>query len=241
MNIKIHDNDVSVVTYGVEWARVLMALGSRVFAGWRNSLDRRFRISAIAIQAVDFKGKPAAETVMFVRFRVKSDDKPFEQIVELRGDTVVMMPIFKCGNVLYTVLVKQPRIATGDYELAELPAGMIDGGQFAGSAARELEEELGVIFAEDELVDMTSNLSGSNKEIYFSPGLLDEKARFYMVEREMDRDELARLQGKATGLSEEGEHITLWVLPLEEVPAYTRDGKTFIALYLYHNRQRRNA
>lgn len=241
MKIKVSGRDVQVVTCGVEWAHLQMALGSRIFADWARSLDARFSISEIAVQAVDFRGRPAAETVMFARFRVKSADKPFAQIVELRGGTVVMMPIFKCENMLYTVLVKQPRIATGNYELAEFPAGMIDGGKFAGSAARELEEELGVIFAEDELVDMTSNSSGSSKEIYFSPGLLDEKARFYMAEREIDRDELAKLQGKATGLSEEGEHITLWVVPLDEVPACTRDGKTFIALYLYHNWQRRNA
>mgnify|MGYP001613871791 CR=1 FL=1 len=152
-----------------------------------------------------------------------------------------MLPIFKCAGALYTVLVKQPRIATGDYELAELPAGMIDGGTFAGAAARELKEELGVTFTDNELVDMASSLPGSKgEEIYFSPGLLDEKARFYMVEREVSPDELGKFQGKATGLLAEGERITLWVVPLDAVPACVRDGKTFIALYLYNNWKRRN-
>ena len=40
----------------------------------------------------------------------------------------------------------QPRVPTGKYNLAELPAGMLDdSGDFIGIAAKELQEETGIM------------------------------------------------------------------------------------------------
>lgn len=41
------------------------------------------------------------------------------------------------------LLTVQPRIPAATLRLVELPAGMVDGGTFAGSAAKEIKEELG--------------------------------------------------------------------------------------------------
>jgi 8-oxo-dGTP pyrophosphatase MutT (NUDIX family) len=208
-----------------------MVLESRIFQEWKNSLDPRFQVKHIYLQAVNFRGKASAANVLFVRMEITTE-KPHGQVVELRGGTAVMLPIFTVGEgefgQRFTVLVKQARLATGNYELVELPAGMIDGGTFGGAAARELQEELGVTFREDELVDLTPQGG-----IYLSPGLLDEQAKFYLVKREISLEELNALQGKATGAVHENEQITLWVVPLENVVKQTRDAKVFIALHLH--------
>ncbi len=208
---------------------VEMAQQSTIFRRWLQSLDPRFAPSAINLQAVDFRGKPSAGSVLFVRMLVKAANAPFNQIVELRGGTSVMLPILECEGQLYTVLVKQPRLAIGEYEAVELPAGMIDGGTFAGAAAKELEQELDLTFTEKELVDLTPVLG----TIHFSCGLLDEDARFFLGHKNVSPKELRAMQGKATGVAEEGESITLWVVPLDQMIDRTRDGKAFIAWTLY--------
>lgn len=233
---------VPVYSHGND-EHVLMATASRLFVkGWKDLLDPRFEVHQITFQAVDFKGPPSPDKILFLRFKVKTQ-KSFEEIVELRGGTVVLFPVFTCEGIRYTVLTKQARIATGKYELVESPAGMVENGTFRGAAANEFEQELDMVFADEELVDLTASLPGEGDGIYFSPGLLDEWARFYAVERDLTREQLSEIQGKATGLLEEGEQITLWVVPLDEVPSCTRDGKTFIALYLYnqYSQKRGNA
>jgi ADP-sugar diphosphatase len=43
-----------------------------------------------------------------------------------------------------TILTLQPRLAVPDFAFPEIPAGMLDGsGNFAGVAAKEIEEETG--------------------------------------------------------------------------------------------------
>lgn len=59
----------------------------------------------------------------------------------------------------YVVLTVQPRVAAGSLDFVELPAGMVDDGdgdgdgpgRFAGTAAREIEEELGMVIPASEL------------------------------------------------------------------------------------------
>jgi len=234
-NATIHGGPVPVASLLPESVRTQhtqWALASKIFTDWVNSLDHNFAVSQITVQAVDFRGKPSLETVMFVRFLVQAN-KPFPEVVELRGTTVVMLVVLRCKGMVFTVLVRQPRIASGDYGLVEIPAGMTDGGTFTGAAAKELKEELGLVFSEDELIDLVKEQQGVEGEIYLSPGLLDERARFYLVERDITQRQLLEMQGKATGVLEEAEQITLWVVPLRKLPTVTRDGKAFIALCLY--------
>lgn len=211
-----------------------MVIQSQIFREWLDRADPRFDIQSVYVRAVDFRGKPSADTVMFVHLKVKAANAPFEQIITLRGHTVVMLPVLHCDGTPYTILVNQARIATGEYELAEVPAGMIDGGTFGGAAAKEMEEELGLKFAEHELRDITPSHLQPHQGILFTAGLLDEQARFYVAERTLSADELNELRGKTTGLAAEGEQITLKVIPLADIHNHTRDGKAFIALALYN-------
>lgn len=229
MKLTIHNSEV-VVDWPHFWpdSDVNCAVTSRIFLEWLSNLDAGFRITRILLQAVDFRGEHTATNVLFVRMSVSVDGVPHSQIVELRGGTCVMLPVLTCDDEHYTVLTRQPRLATGDPEFEELPAGMIDGGTFAGAAARELQEELGLTFLPEELINLTPEGG-----IYLSPGLLDEQARFFLAERTVSADELEAMRGKATGCAAEGERITLRVIPLSDLLLQTRDGKTLIAWALY--------
>lgn len=210
-----------------------LVIGSRIMQEWLSSIDPEFNISEITINHVDFKGtNPSPATVLFIRLHVIIDDH--KKIVELRGKTVAMLLILHCEEVSYTVLVRQPRIAVGKINFAEIPAGMLDNGMFGGQAAKELKEETGLIFREDELIDLTNHLQD---EIYLSPGLLDESCRFFLAERNIDPLDLEKLKGKATGLKEENEEITLEVITLSELPYATRDAKSLLAYFLYQMRK----
>lgn len=89
--------------------------------------------------------------------------------VFLRGPSVAMLVLLVPDDVKddaeadaerRVILTVQPRVAAGSLGFAELPAGMVDeGGTFAGQAAREMEEELGLVISENELVCL-SDLAG---------------------------------------------------------------------------------
>jgi ADP-sugar diphosphatase len=130
------------------------------------------------------------------------------------------------------VLTVQPRIATGQFDFEEIPAGMLDGsGNFAGVAAKEIEEELGFKIKESELIDLSS-FAGHSRGAFTSPGGSDETTRFFAFIRKVSARELASITGRCTGLISEGEQITLKVVPLEDLWMIP-DTKTITAYTLY--------
>ena len=96
----------------------------------------------------------------FVKFKGDITDEQgrvIPSIVFMRGASVGML-IVTCeeDKRQYTVLTVQPRVPTGKYALEELPAGMLDAsGSFVGAAAKELQEETGIIVNEKDLIDLT--------------------------------------------------------------------------------------
>lgn len=150
------------------------------------------------------------------------------------------------------ILTVQPRIPAGSLAFPEIPAGMLDdSGTFAGSAAKEIQEETGLSIAQDELIDMTSLALTSlqqqqqeqkqrddeetlQKAVYPSPGGSDEFIPLFLCQKRMPWHAIDELQGRLTGLRHEGEKITLKVVPLEDVwKEGVRDGKTLAAWALY--------
>jgi ADP-sugar diphosphatase len=148
----------------------------------------------------------------------------------------------------HVILAIQPRIAAASLAFAELPAGMIDdSGTFAGAAAKEITEETGLSIPEEELVDMTSLASlppnqageGLHAGIYPSPGACDEFIPVFLNQKRVPRDQLKEWQGKLTGLRDEGEKITLKLVPLKDLwKEGARDGKTLAAWALYEGLKR---
>ena len=121
-------------------------------------------------------------------------------------------------------LVRQPREATGDPDLLELPAGKLDevGESPLECGRRELAEEIGK--AADDWQHLTT---------YFtSPGFTDEQCHIFLATGLRDEP------GKAVA----DERIDVERCPLDDldtVIAGCRDAKTLIGLLLLRDRLRR--
>ena len=146
-------------------------------------------------------------------------------------------------HVLMTI---QPRIAAGSLGFAEIPAGMLDdSGSFSGAAAKEIQEETGLMVNAEELLDMTALAMADEeseeqlqKGIFSTPGGCDEFIPVFLYQKRIPRSELRDFQGKLTGLRDEGEKITLKVVRLEDLwKEGARDAKTLAALALYQGLQ----
>lgn len=90
-----------------------------------------------------------------------------------RGGAVSMLLILKAKDQPdKVILTLQPRIPVPHFAFPELPAGMLDGsGNFTGTAAKEIEEETGLVIKEEELVDMTELAYGDQwRGVYTSAG-----------------------------------------------------------------------
>ncbi|KAJ3045971.1 hypothetical protein HK097_001081 [Rhizophlyctis rosea] len=151
------------------------------------------------------------------------------------------------------ILTLQPRIPIGALAFPELPAGMLDGErhQFAGAAARELEEECGITIKTSELIDLTDLALGENDSefdvshgkgvggkggvMYPSPGGSDEWIKLFLCRKKMRVGEIEELEGKQGGLRDHGERITCKIIKLRDLWKSTRDFKALGAVALYDN------
>lgn len=62
---------------------------------------------------------------------------------------------------------------------------------------------------------------------------MDEFIKLFLYKTEVSKEFLNNLNDKFTGLREEGEFISLRIVPLEEAYKITPDAKLLSALYLY--------
>lgn len=148
----------------------------------------------------------------------------------------------------FVILTNQPRIPAGTLSFTEIPAGMIDdSGTFSGAAASEIQEETGLTIRQDELVNLTELALASNDDtddvlqnaIYPSPGGSDEFMPIFYARKTMTVEEIRTLQGKLTGLREDGEKITLKIVKLKDAWKIAgRDAKTLSAICLYDGLRR---
>jgi ADP-sugar diphosphatase len=149
----------------------------------------------------------------------------------------------------HVILTVQPRVAVGSLAFTEIPAGMLDGSSFRGTAANEIAEEAKLTVKETELINM-SELALENEQslgeahesletaIYPSVGACDEFIPLFLCQKRITRKHIEWLKGKTTGLRDEGENITLRLLPLSQAWRQGgRDAKTLAALALYSGLQ----
>ncbi len=210
---------------------------STQFQDWLAQVDTsKFQITSVHFQSVDMFGPPdGPQKIGFIKFKAKVVDKAGKfvpGIVFMRGGSVGILAVLNCQGKKYSVMTVQPRVPTGRFDFLEIPAGMLDGsGNFAGVAAKELEEELGIKIAEKDLTDL-SGLAGCNQGVYLSPGGSDETLRFFSFSLDVTEEEMASMNGRCTGLISEGEQITLKIVPLDDLITIP-DSKTIVAYALY--------
>ena len=118
---------------------------------------------------------------------------------------------------------------------------MLDGNSFKGTAANEIAEEAKLVVKESDLINMselslpdTDTQENIEAAMYPSPGACDEFIPLFLCQKRLSRKHMEWLKGKATGLRDEGENITLKLVPLDKAwKEGSRDGKTLAALALY--------
>lgn len=95
-------------------------------------------------------------------------------------------------------------------------------------------QECDIIISEDELVDLTQlAYDGKWKGMFPSAGGCDEFLKLYVCRRQVEPDVITELEGRLTGLREEGERIKLHIVPLEECWKISPDAKLLSCLALY--------
>ncbi|KAK4199850.1 putative hydrolase [Triangularia verruculosa] len=216
-----------------------------------------YKLNSINIQSFDLFG-PTRVGFLKLQADVRNDkDERLPGAVFLRGPSVAMLVFLIPDDVTsddteerYVLLTVQPRIAAGSLGFVELPAGMVDEeGEFAGTAAKEIEEELGLKIAEKELTNLSHLALGEGEEedddgglgtgVYPSPGACDEFIPVFLHERRVPREQLKEWEGKLTGLREHGEKISLRLVKIQDLwKVGGRDGKTLAAVALWEGLRR---
>ena len=135
---------------------------------------------------------------------------------------------------------------------------MLDGSTLTGTAASEIEQEASLKVHESELINLsalaltslptdptTSSAPAGDvpeqlkEAMYPSPGACDEFIPLLLCQKRLTARHMAWLQGRATGLRDEGERIKLKLVPLGRVWREAgRDGKALAAVALYEGLRR---
>lgn len=208
------------------------------FTRWLNQLDDGLTVRSIDIQSVDYFGNGKIGFIKLKSLVYKTSNlegKNIPGIVFMRGPSVAILLVLNCNGKKYTIVTRQPRVPIANSNFTEIPAGVFDGEVFAGVAAKELKEEVGIVIDASSLVDLTKEVYGSRYPgIYPSPGGCDEFIKLFLYEKDVSEEELASFKGKATGVMEEGEYICLKVIELDQLIEETSDVKALCALSLYN-------
>ncbi|KAL0205675.1 hypothetical protein P9112_000982 [Eukaryota sp. TZLM1-RC] len=213
-------------------------LSSHPLTSWAAEVDPEIKVHGLHVQSVDMFG---SSKVGFIKFKADCsvDGHRVPGIVFCRGAAVaILMVLVNASNgEEYCIMTEQCRVPCGKSKFIEIPAGMLENGQFKGTAAAEVQEETGITIDENHLVDLikevTNSTGSSFPGMYPSPGGCDEYIKLYLYRKEISQEELNELDGKLTGLREDGEHIVLRLFKMQDLPFVTADGKALAACLLY--------
>ena len=209
------------------------------FVYWAQQIDPNLLVGNVDIQSVDYFGSGRIGFIKLkatVHLASRPEGKNIPGIVFMRGPSVAILLVLRCNGKKYTVLTRQARVPIGASAFTEIPAGVFDGEIFAGVAAKELKEEVGITIDSAHLVDMTRKVYGDKYPGMFpSPGGCDEYIKLFLYETEVSQEELDSYRNKCTGVLEEGEFISLKVIELEHLVEETSDAKSLCAFTLYHH------
>jgi ADP-sugar diphosphatase len=207
---------------------------TRPLKKWAETTKKNFTLNFVVVQSIDMFG-PLKMGFMKVHadiFDAQGSDLP--SIALLRGGSVGILVVLTCNGTEYTVITQQARAPIG-MKLLEIPAGMLDGdNNFAGAAAKELKEEIGLEISRTTLSSLTNPVYKEQFQgVYPSPGGCDEFIELFLYEEMVSDDKLNTFRGRVLGESSEGEEIKTEVIPLNDLIEKAPDMKSLSALMLY--------
>jgi 8-oxo-dGTP pyrophosphatase MutT (NUDIX family) len=156
----------------------------------------------------------------------------------LRSDTVdVTVTLRDEKNQLYCVFVEQYRPAVGADVISNIAGGIEPGESAADAARREVGEEVNGQLAWGALQRLNRWCIGIDQPFHVSPGGTNEGVYYFAIEARATTAQIQALHGTTAGLAEEGERITVHVVPAAEALAYLSshdraDGKAIQGLEL---------
>ncbi|RDA93326.1 hypothetical protein CP533_2017 [Ophiocordyceps camponoti-saundersi (nom. inval.)] len=234
------------------WMATLNRSLERQKATWHPFHADPYALRSVTVQSFDRFG---GDRLGFVKLAAAVSNSAGESLpgaALLRGPSVAVLVMLipdddSGGDERHVVMTVQPRIPVGSMTFSELPAGMVDdAGSFKGAAAKEMEEELGIDIKDDELTclsDLAADENAKSKSdddeglaaaMFPSAGGCDEHVTLYSLERRIPRQQLRDWTGRLTGLRDEGEKITLKLVPMKNLwREGARDAKALGALALW--------
>lgn len=200
---------------------------------WSQQLDGKIQINSVDIITADiFPGNRIGFFEAEIDYTTNSQHD--KKRIMMSGGSSSIVVLIRCTdtNEIYTVLVKQPRIGSGQLIL-EFPAGLTDDStDFRLTAVRELDEECGIKAEIEEVINI-NNLVFDEKNVKFftNAQMFYEEASVFLVVKKMTLGEIKSLEGRNGGVDEE-EQITLHVCLFNDVITMTPDPATVSITFL---------
>ncbi|WP_367160381.1 NUDIX domain-containing protein [Kozakia baliensis] len=198
---------------------------------WLDHTATRFDLHEVLIRDVGLFGERVG--FVFLEADVRHEGKRIPKYAFLRGDAAAALIVLRCeGEPDRTLLTCEPRLPIAYPNFLSLPAGMLDGGEFASTMLRELGEEIGADLPvkADDLIELT--------RYWPSPGGCDEAVAVFYAELDVSPELIAKLDNRATGNAAEHENIHVRVIKLDDLPHIgMTDAKTLLGYHLYKARK----
>lgn len=205
-----------------------------VFKDWMNRLSADWH-GEVTISAADIWGEP--KQVHMLQMTVARQGSPWPVRITLRSETVDALVIVTDGTRQRVVFVEQERDAAGGRVFSNAAGGREWSETVDEAANRELWEELGLSDTDIEFkVDLSLLIP---RPVLASPGITNERvymirAVIYVAPEDFEAF-LAELRGKKTGVTAEGEDLTLTVQFADQARSFIvgqsdPDAKTLLSL-----------
>jgi len=210
------------------------------FKDWCEKLgqDSKLKLKHIEFQNVDMFGPTR---IGFLKFKATvfqkehSKNKPLPGIVFMRGPSMAVLMLVKCGGELYAIMTRQPRLAVPTTSMAELPAGILNkDGNFQSEARDEITQTTGIIIDDKNFRNMTEMVYGTTfPGVYPSCGGSDEFIQLYLYQHptELNGGSLVEMLGPKT--LEKGKKLCVVPMTYENIITQSADTKTVCAVHLF--------
>jgi len=199
------------------------------FKKWKKNINKK-KIKLIKIKKISEIYRSDSDfNISTIDCDIVIKNKNIKRIVQLEGDSVVIVPVLKLKNKkkLMTILVKQFRLAVGS-ETLEFPSGSVNNNLYKNQALKEIFEETGLKIKKNNLIKL------NNKPIFMLPSNNFARVNFYYFIKKIDLNWIKRNNNKKTGIKNEGELITTKIVTFDSLK-FIQSASVIVGLSLLNN------